>query len=127
MPRKATPPSAAASPDTASGIEKRKLKRHIKRVPARFQVGSQVGTGHICNLSKEGMFLRADRLPKPGSEITVVIETGGPRGEKVEIQARVMWTTSELPNAKDVAPGFGVRVEDPGGPFRDFFESLLLS
>jgi Tfp pilus assembly protein PilZ len=120
----AAKPKTPAAPEPRTP-ERRRLRRHFKRIPARYQFDSQHGTGYVCNLSKEGMFLRADKLPKPRSQVLIVIESPG--GNKVEVAARVMWTTAELPNAKDVSPGFGVRVEDGGQAFRTFFESLLLT
>jgi Tfp pilus assembly protein PilZ len=87
--------------------------------------GALQGQCSVRNLTKEGMFLNADRLPKLYAEVALILEA--PSGHKVELGGRVIWTTAELPASKAAAPGFGVRVETGIEAYRQFFESLLLS
>jgi len=109
----------------ADGIERRKLKRRVKRIAARYTCGQKSGAGHVKNLSKEGLFLRVDRLPQVGDNVHVVIEAAN--GEKVEIEGVVRWTTAQLPNADAVAPGFGMRFSEDYAAYRAFFEELLVT
>jgi len=109
----------------ADGIERRKLKRRVKRIPAVFTCGALSGTGHVKNLSKEGLFLRVDRLPDVGQAIRVVIQASN--GEKVEVVGTVRWTTAQLPNAETVSTGFGMVIQDPSEAYREFFEELLVT
>ena len=104
-------------------IERRRLRRFVERLGVQFQSGRMRGHGHIRNLCKEGVFVRAERLPQPGAQIALALETGD--GDKVEVHGTVRWTTAQLPNARAVPPGFGVRL-DPCSSYRELFEALLL-
>jgi hypothetical protein len=112
--------------------ERRRLKRHVRRVEVHFQSGHTQGQGHIRNLSKGGMFIRSDALPAPGAPIALTIET--PSGAKIDLNGTVRWTTAELGRAAPddgdagapVKPGFGVRIESESPAYRDLFESMLL-
>jgi hypothetical protein len=97
----------------------------MDRIPARYASGAIRGQGYLRNLSKQGMFLRCDRLPQPRDEVRISIEHPG--GGKLEVGGRVMWTTAELPDAAEVQPGFGVLVETGLEAYLEFFEGLLLS
>ena len=77
---------------STGGIERRKLKRSVARVPASFESGEVRGKGHVKNVSKGGLFLRSDVLPEPGSEIRVLFHTQ--QGRKVEIEGIVVWSTT---------------------------------
>jgi len=108
-----------------SDRDRRKLRRYIQRIPIRFTSGPIQGEGYLRNLSKQGMFIRADRLPEPRHDLQVVIDT--PDGTKLELNCHVMWTTAELPDADNVAPGFGVSVLPGNDGFLEFYERLLLN
>jgi hypothetical protein len=111
------------SPEIASA-ERRRLKRYVQRLEAHFQSGRMRGLGHVRNLSKEGMFIGAERLPEPGAPIALTIETS--TGDKIDLNGTVRWTTAQLPDARDAASGFGVRVEGRSPGYRELFEALLL-
>jgi hypothetical protein len=106
------------------GIERRKLKRFMTRIPAIFRCGPLTGKGFVKNLSKEGLFLRTDRLPKPGMRVQIVIE--GPDGGKIEVVGMVRWTTEQIPD-REPQPGFGMRFDGVTEDYIDFFERVLLS
>ncbi len=108
---------------STGGIERRKLKRSVARVPASFESGEVRGKGHVKNVSKGGLFLRSDVLPEPGSEIRVLFHTQ--QGRKVEIEGIVVWSTTEL-EQPDARPGFGVRFEGASEQFLEFYEQILL-
>ena len=57
---------------TPNGIERRRLRRVMKRIPAAFEAGRLRGKGHIKNISKEGLFLRTNALPEAGASVRVV-------------------------------------------------------
>ena len=105
-------------------VERRRLKRSVKRIPARYQSEGLTGRGHIKNVTKEGLFLRTDRLPSPGAQIRVIFEPKN--GPKVEVSGTVSWTTGQLPPSEDSPPGFGMQIEDGNEEFREFFEQILL-
>jgi hypothetical protein len=114
-------------PSSPDGRERRKLKRIVQRIPARFSTATAQGAGHVKNLCKEGLFLRTDALPEPGEQVQVLILTR--ERLKIEVLGTVRWTTDQLPDSEEVEPGqegFGVLIEAPSEEFREFFADLLL-
>ncbi len=105
-------------------IERRRLKRTVKSIPARFQCEGRTQRGYIKNITKEGLFLHTDSLPPPGASIRVIFETRD--GPKVEVAGTVRWTTAQLPPSSDTSPGFGMKIDDVPKEFREFFEQMLL-
>ena len=105
-------------------VERRRLKRAVKRIPARYQSEGLIGKGHIKNVTREGLFLRSNRLPTPGSQIRLIFEPED--GPKVEVSGTVRWTTEQLPHAADTSPGFGMQIENVTEEFLEFFENILL-
>ena len=105
-------------------VERRRLKRAVRRIPARYQCEGMIGKGHIKNVTKEGLFLRTDRLPSPGARVRVIFEPED--GLKVEVSGTVRWTTGQLPPSADSSPGFGMQIENVTDEFLEFFEQILL-
>lgn len=107
-----------------SGRDRRKLRRYAKRIPAMFVSGSLCGQGHVKNLSKGGVFMRTERLPDPGAEVSILIQS--PDGRKVEVTGTVCWTTDQIP-AEDAQPGFGMQISTRNEAYLEFFGDLLLN
>jgi hypothetical protein len=105
-------------------VERRKLRRILKRIPAAFESGSLRGKGHIKNVSKEGLFLRSSVLPPVGTEVRVIFPARN--GSKIEVHGMVRWTTDQLPPAEKAKPGFGVYIPRGNEEFDEFFEQILL-
>ncbi|HXJ36447.1 MAG TPA: PilZ domain-containing protein [Candidatus Eisenbacteria bacterium] len=105
-------------------VERRKLRRILKRIPASFEAGQVRGKGHIKNVSKEGLFLRTSVLPNVGDEVRVIFPDR--TGSKIEARGTVRWTTLQLPVEQQAKPGFGVHVPRGNEAFDDFFEQILL-
>ena len=108
---------------TPTGIERRRLRRVMKRIPAAFEAGKLRGKGHIKNISKEGLFVRADVLPAAGAPVRIVFHDR--QGSKIEVRGTVRWTTQQLPPEEKAKPGFGVYIERGNDEFNDFFEGIL--
>src|SRR5262245_49300886 len=105
------------------GRERRRmLRRAIPSIRAAFEAGELRGVGHVKNVSKEGLFVRSDILPPPGSEIRVLFHDR--RGDKIELHGCVRWTTAQLGD-KSARPGFGVQLSKPDDAFRAFYEEIL--
>lgn len=105
--------------------DRRRLKRMIQRIPARFQAGPLRGRGHIKNVSRAGVFVRSDSLPHPGSPVQILFLNHSQ--EKIEITGTVRWTTDQLPNVTpDTPKGFGVLFDTPTPAFLEFFEQILV-
>ena len=95
----------------------------MKRIPATFESGKLRGQGYVKNVSKTGLFLRADTLPEAGSEVRVSVRDR--KGAKVELRGTVRWTTRQLPPGSKAQPGFGVRIASDDPAFVEFFEQIL--
>jgi PilZ domain-containing protein len=105
-------------------VERRKLRRILKRIPASYEAGKMRGKGHIKNVSKEGLFVRSSALPPIGAEVRIVFPDRN--GTKIEVRGVVRWTTNQLPPAEKAKPGFGVYIARGNDTFDDFFEQILL-
>ena len=108
---------------TNSGIERRRLRRVMKRIPAAFESGKLRGKGHVKNVSKEGLFVRTKVLPPAGAPVRIVFHDR--HGSKIEVRGTVRWTTAQLPPEEKAAPGFGVYIPTGNDEFYEFFEQIL--
>jgi hypothetical protein len=108
----------------APQIERRKLRRILKRIPAAFESGALRGKGHVKNVSKEGLFVRSSVLPPVGSDVRVIFPARN--GSKIQVLGTVRWTTDQLPAAEKAKPGFGVYIARGNDDFDEFFEQILL-
>jgi hypothetical protein len=106
-----------------TGIERRRLRRILKRIPAAFEAGKLRGKGHIKNVSKEGLFVRTNALPVTGAPVRVVFHDR--HGSKIEVRGTVRWTTAQLPPEEKAKPGFGVYIPRGNEAFDEFFEQIL--
>ena len=79
------------------GRERRRLRRIGSRISVQFQAGTLRGTGHIKNLTQEGLFVRSHILPEPGESVYVTLTT--PEGTKIEVTGVVRWTTAQMAQA----------------------------
>jgi hypothetical protein len=98
------------------------LRRAIPSIRAAFEAGELRGVGHLKNISKEGLFLRSEILPQPGSEIRILFHDRS--GNKIELHGTVRWTTAQL-QEPDARPGFGIQFSKVDTAFRDFYEEIL--
>src|SRR5262245_49448353 len=105
-------------------LERRKLRRILKRIPAAFESGTLRGKGHIKNVSKEGLFLRTVTLPGVGDYVRVLFHDRN--GTKIEVLGTVRWTTAQLPTSSKAKPGFGLHIPRGNEDFDDFFGQILL-
>lgn len=107
------------------GKERRRLKRIVGRIGARFESEGLRGQGYIKNLHKRGMFLRSSLLPQPGADVCIVFE--GPDGEKVEVVGTIRWTTDQIGRLEQGQPGFGILLHHSNADYLRFFETILTS
>ena len=101
----------------------RSRKRKGERINALFESAEVQGQGYLKNVSKSGVFVRADDLPRRGETVKVSFARG--YGEWVRIEGEVCWTTADLDLDRPVRSGFGLRIEDPPPEFREFYRQLL--
>jgi hypothetical protein len=105
-------------------VERRKLRRILKRIPAAFEAGQLRGKGHIKNVSKEGLFVRTAVLPPVGDDVRVIFHDRN--GSKIEVHGTVRWTTAQLDKSEKAKPGFGVHIPRGNEAFDEFFGQILL-
>ena len=106
-----------------SGRERRRLKRVVQRVAAKFTCGALQSTGHIKNLSKGGLFMRTASLPPVGEIVQIIILTRS--RQKIEVVGRVCWSTEQLRSPGDQL-GFAIEFTDTSEEYREFFADLLV-
>ena len=77
------------------------------------------GVGSLKNVSRAGLFVRSNDLPRPEAAITLQLEVPG-SGAAINLRGEVRWTTDGS-GSRDPAPGFGVQIHEPTREFTDFF------
>ena len=77
------------------------------------------GIGHLKNVSRAGMFVRSNDLPRP--EASIAIQFDAPEtGVSINLRGEVRWTTDGHGGIA-AGPGFGVQLHEPPREFNDFF------
>ncbi len=94
----------------------------VTRIPIRYLAEGREAIGHLKNVSRSGLFIRAPELPRPGA--VVALQFRSPTGTLVDVRGEVRWTTAVL-DAPDVRPGFGVLLHEPARQFIDFFRWVI--
>ncbi len=88
------------------------------RIPVRFVAEGTEAVGQLKNISKAGLFIRSEEMPRCGCPLAIQFES--PDGRLVNLRGEVRWRTRDLVNP-DVPPGFGVQLHEPPAPYREFF------
>jgi len=89
------------------------------RIPIRFMAEGAEGVGHLKNVSRAGMFVRSNDLPRPESPITLQFDMPH-SGTTINLRGEVRWS-SDGQGSVDPAPGFGVQLLEPPREFQEFF------
>ena len=76
------------------------------------------GLGHLKNVSRSGICVRSDDLPRPGVAIALQFELPT-TGALVDLRGEVRWSSDQLGPA-GFQSGFGVHVHGPPPQFRLF-------
>jgi hypothetical protein len=93
------------------------------RIPIRFMAEGAEGVGHVKNVSRAGLFVRSNDLPRPESAIALQFETPS-TGESINLRGEVRWTTDGQ-GSVDPSPGFGVQLHEAPRAFLEFFRWAL--
>ncbi len=94
----------------------------VELIPVRYMAEGREAIGHLKNVSRAGVFVRARELPAPGA--AVALQFRSPSGELVDARGEVCWTTDGLPDS-DVPPGFGIRIHEPPQQYWKFLRWAL--
>ena len=95
--------------------------RMIKSLPLRFS-GSNGLTwfeGETRNVSKSGLYLRAERKEPPGSNVDVEVEF--PDGVTLPLTGMVVWSA---PPPEDAEVGFGLQLIQPSAEWLARLETM---
>jgi len=94
----------------------------IPRISVRFVAEGVESVGHLHDVSRQGLYVRAVDLPRPGAVIALQFES--PMGKLIDVRGEVRWSSKR--SGGDADPdGFGVRLHEPPAPFRDFVTWVL--
>lgn len=107
--------------------DKRDIRRIRKRIQVRFGIDEAVRVAFTEDISMVGMFIRTPHIIHPNSLIK--IEFTLPDGNRVELDARVMWAKKVPANLFHLVKKSGVgvrflRFHSGEAAFDDFFESI---
>ena len=107
--------------------DKRDIRRIRKRISIKFGIDQAVRLAFTEDISMTGMFIKSPNVVPPNTKIFIEFEL--PDGEKVLIEARVMWAKKVPPNLFHLVKksGMGVRfLRFISGEhlFDDYFESI---
>lgn len=92
----------------------------IAQIAVRFVAEGSEATGVLLDVSRQGVYIRASQIPRPGSVIAVQFED--PDRGLIDARGEVRWNVS--PNG-DQPSGFGVIVHEPSRRFRAFVDGAL--
>jgi hypothetical protein len=96
---------------------------HVDLITVRYLAEGQEGIGHLRNVSRAGVFIRAVELPPEGAAVALQFRT--PDGALVDLRGEVCWTSRDGVDGEG-GIGFGVRLHEPPQEYRAFFRWVLL-
>jgi hypothetical protein len=124
-----TPRRDASSPRLATPIlsfvgdsARARQRIRVDLIPVRYMAEGREAIGHLKNVSRAGIFVRARELPAPGAAVSLQFRS--PSGELVDARGEVCWTTDGLLDG-DVPPGFGIRLHEPPRQYWEFLRWVL--
>ncbi len=109
--------------DSERAYQGRSVRRVLKeRVQVRFETPSSSGTGHLKNVSREGLFVTTEAPPAAGDPALVVFQDLADRW--IELSGVVSWTRDESESSAAALPGFGMKIASPSDAYLEFFKEL---
>jgi hypothetical protein len=90
----------------------------VPRLPVRFVAEGVEALGHLKDVSRAGLYVRASDLPRAGA--VVALQFRSPVGDLVDLRGEVRWTTESQAGVAS-EPGFAVRVQEPPREYREFY------
>ncbi len=101
-------------------MQKRRSKRIIKRLEAKFISGGISYTGITSNLSKQGIFVRTKKGLTPGTILELKLYL--PSGEGINLHGKVKRTVkTQFQNIKN---GMGIELIDIPPKYIEFLKTL---
>ena len=94
----------------------------VPEIPLRFLCEGEESLGTLARISRAGLFVCSEHLPRPGAVVAVQFRL--PEGKLMDLRGQVRWNTETLASA-GVPPGFGVVLREPPRECRAFFRTVL--
>ena len=117
--KRTRPFTGRAAPRT----QQRAVPRHEVEMMVEFEQGDSQGTGVTGNVSREGMFVRASRLPNTGPSLNLTVHLPG--GRKLELKGRVVRTAAAFGLARPAgSSGFGLRLTAQSDEYEEFLSKV---
>jgi hypothetical protein len=89
----------------------------ITDIQVRYVAEGMEAVGHLQDVSRSGVNIRASDLPRQGAIVALQFES--PTGGLVDVRGEVRW--SAAPRSREERPDrFGVRLHEPPREFREF-------
>jgi len=105
--------------ESRAGIpEKRTAPRHSVEMLVEFDVGDSWERGVTGEISRSGMFVRAQRIPNVGPAVNLTVHL--PSGRELLLKGRVVPTSDDLGRPA----GFGVRLTEKPDEYDNFLTRL---
>jgi hypothetical protein len=109
--------------DSDRAQERRSVERRSRRLSCEIAVLGERHSAVVLDMSTEGLFLRTNAAPPPGTDLEVIIRRAG--GEAWKIYARVARAGGDGRNAALLSSrGLGVTIVSAPEGFYDFLTSL---
>lgn len=92
----------------ASGIDKRRHRRHARRIPCKLFIGHREYSAFVLDLSVSGLFIQTHAQPRLGERVRLYLS---PATAPLELDVQVMRVKKVPPALMAQAKGgFGVRI-----------------
>jgi hypothetical protein len=101
---------------TAAARARQRIR--VPRFPVRFVAEGVEALGHLHDVSRAGLYVRATDLPRAGA--VVALQFRSPAGDLVDLRGEVRWTT-DAQGGRAREPGFAVALHEPPREYREFF------
>ena len=97
---------------------RRRTRVSGREIAVRYVADGTEAVGHVKNVSRAGVFVVTDDLPRAGAVIS--LQLNAPDGSLVDVRGEVRWTTDgiEMP---DAITGFGVLIQEPPPDYLELF------
>ena len=103
--------------------ERRSFARKKRRFLVEYRLRERPCTGFTYDVSPSGIFVRAIRLPEPGTALTARLHV--PDGKRIEVRGKVVRSFRVPPALSRVVPsGFSIRLAETPEDYFQFLATL---
>jgi hypothetical protein len=106
-----------------SSTSRARARVPTSKIAVRFKADGSESVGYLDNMTRTGVFVRTDDLPRPGSAVALQFHT--PAGALIDVRGEVRWNTEGLSHLLST-PGFGLLLHEPPPEYLEFFDWAFL-